>query len=97
MRMKIIDMIFVENAKRVVNISQPKRRWGAKCNSSVFNVFHVRRSSNRSSAITHRSAKDLFGKRVFIKKYSRKTIFKTYCYSKEVKKLHEDKDSSEEV
>ena len=90
-------MIFVENVERVVNISQPKSRWGVKCcNSCVFDMFHVNRSNNGRDARTHRSAKDLFEKRVFVRKYSRgKTMFKTYRYVRDSKRSAQDKDSSE--
>ena len=82
MCVKIIDMIFDENAECIVNISQPKRRRGAKyCESCVFDVFHVNRSNDRKDARAHRSAIDLFEERVSVGKYSRrKTMFKTYCY-----------------
>ena len=88
MRVKVIDVIFFENAERVVNIFPPKRRWGGKCcNSCVFDMFHVKRSNNGRDARTHRNAKDLFEKRVFVRKYSRrKTMFKTYCYVRDNKR-----------
>ena len=41
MRVKIIDKIFAENAERVVNISQLKRRLDIKCDSCVFGVFYM--------------------------------------------------------
>ena len=84
MYVKIIDinLIFVENAERVVKISQPKRRLGVKCcDSCVFDVFHVNRSNDGRDVRAYRSAIDLFEKRDFVRKNGRrKTMFNTYCY-----------------
>ena len=61
--MKIIDMMFVENAKRAVNIYQPKRRRGEKSGGTcIFDVFHGVRSYKEKAARTRRSAKHLFEK-----------------------------------
>ena len=90
-------MIFVENAEHVVNISQPKRRCGVKsCNSCVFDMVHVKKSNNGIHARTHRSAKDLFEKKAFVRNYNRKkTLFGPIVMLEISREVLEDKDSSE--
>ena len=88
--MKITDTILNENAVLVVNISQPKRRQNVKCYySCVLDVFRVNRTNNGRDARTHRdrSGKNLFEKRVFARKYSkRKAIFKTRSHIRDIKR-----------
>ena len=68
MYVKVIDMVFVENAERVINISQPKRWRGVKCDSCVFDVFHVDRSNYRKMQDLIRVLEIYFKKRVFVRK-----------------------------
>ena len=59
-------------------------------------MFHVKRSNNEREAKTHRSAKVLLEKRVFVRKYSRrKTMFiRPIVMSEIAREVREDKDSS---
>ena len=90
MCVKFIDIISVENAESAVNISQPKRRLDVKCcDSCVFN--------NRRDTRTYRSAKDLFEKRVFLRKYGRrKRCSRPAVLSGISTEVCKAKDSSEE-